>query len=522
MAGSSSTSSAPDPPECTGASHAGSSSSAPRDREQQHQSMDPTEYPIQSSAASVISVAPTQCDDHTALLIKLPPPRVSSDSSASINLSAPRRRSSVDPPEVLQPIDEFSSPVKDVFATSSVAAPASDSDDNETIEQMSQALALVPYDESDTPGYPSVITNELFDAESPCPPTITDSHHNALVLLRDEDKSSRPHHHRNSNRELVPYEPPLLKHDYPTRQGFDHCFISVPVKERLSALFATLRRNAERKVIVILSTWESAKFHSLLFRQLELFSVYEMHESMEETDVVYSHDRFLYTYPGVLFASDIALREFDIPPNVDYILQYEPPMHPTEYIYRFSSAKLFETSCHKALLFLSPSKEMNFMRYFQNAGVELSELQARKVSQFQPKVEKMILKHTALNEAAWRAYRAYVVAYEAHSHQDVWYKRDLDEEAILKSFANPHFHSFVASNHKEDKIVKELIHKAVKAERSAKKEESEEKVNNPQASWMRGKERSWRSGQKGSWMNKEKSWKHAHSTKGLNSSVEKR
>jgi hypothetical protein len=153
----------------------------------------------------------------------------------------------------------------------------------------------------------------------------------------------------------------------------------------------------------------------------------------------------------------------------------------------------------------------------------LSELQARKVSQFQPKVEKMILKHTALNEAAWRAFRAYVVAYESHSHQDVWCKREVDDEAILKSFASPHFPSFVASHHKEDKIVKELISKAVKAERSAKKEErycskdeSEEKVN-PQASWMRGKERTWRAGQKGSWMHREKSWKHGHTTKGLNS-----
>ena len=243
---------------------------------------------------------------------------------------------------------------------------------------------------------------------------------------------------------------------------------------------------------------------------------------MEDADGVDIHDRFLYTYPGVLFASDIALREFDIPPNVDYILQYEPPMHPTEYIYRFSSAKLFETSCHKALLFLSPEgKEMNFIRYFENSGMKLSELQARKVSQFQPKVEKMILKHTALNEAAWRAFRAYVVAYESHSHDDIWDKEDMDEEAILKSFAMPHFPSYVASYQREDKIVKELISKNVKAEQRSKREDrhgkdSEEK----QAGWMRG-EKTWRSGQNKSWMTKEKSWKHAHSSSGLNAAAER-
>jgi ATP-dependent RNA helicase DDX18/HAS1 len=396
---------------------------------------------------------------------------------------------------------------------------------------MSAALALVPYD--DNPPRNGSISNELFDPGSSCPPTITAE--NRALVLRDEIKSP---HHRTSSHELklVPFDPTaLVPHktpEYPMRRGFDHCFISVPVKERLSALFATLRRNAERKVIVIFSTWESAKFHSLLFRQLELFSVYELHENMQDVDVLDSHDRFLYTYPGVLFASDICLREFDIPPNVDYILQYEPPMHPTEYIYRFSSAKLFETSCHKALLFVSPErKEMNFVRYFQNAGVKLSELQARKVSQFQPRVEKMILKHTELNEAAWRAFRAYVVAYESHSHKDVWDKRDIDEEAVMKSFANPHFPSFVASHHKDDKIVKELIAKTAKAERASRKEEKHSKDkcegeergqgSHAQASWMKGKEKTWRSGQNKSWMTKEKSWKHAHSSGGLNAAAER-
>jgi len=195
-------------------------------------------------------------------------------------------------------------------------------------------------------------------------------------------------------------------------------------------------------------------------------------------------------------------------------------MHPMEYIYRFSSAELFETSCHKALLFLSPEgKELNFIQYFEKAGVELSELQARKVSQFQPRVEKMILKHAELNEAAWRAFRAYVIAFESHSHVDVWDKQDIDEEAVMKSFARPHFPSFVASYNKEDMIVKELISKTAKAERSSASKEKKHKEKNDsdhkiqsQGDWMRGKEKTWRSRQPKSWMTKEKSWKYGHSS----------
>ncbi|KAL3793288.1 hypothetical protein HJC23_003798 [Cyclotella cryptica] len=492
---------------------------------------DPPECP-KSSGASFISLPPPKCDDHDFLLrvpppnseeTPAPPPRTSSDKSSSRF----RRLNSVDPPEVLFPIDSFDeAPPSNAHDSMTPSSPA-------TAKEMAAALALVPYDDypqKEKKGYTSFTLNELFDPGSPSSPSPT-HHHHALVMWEEPDMK-----HRSSVRELVPYENNherqlvVKRHsisEHPTRRGFDHCFVSVPFKERLSALFATLRRNAERKVIVICATWESAKFHALLFRQLELFTVYEMHESMEDVDVVDSHDRFLYTYPGVLFASDIALQEFDVPPNVDYILQYEPPMDPTEYIYRFSTANLFQTSCHKALLFLSPEgKQMNFMRYFEHAEVEVSELQARKVSEFQGRVEKLILKHTELNEAAWKAFRSYVLAFQGHSHQDVYDKKSIDEEAICKSFAMPYFPCYVASQHKEDNIVKEFITKESKGERSMDKEgrhhhshhhyfreenAGEEKVKK-QASWMKGKERTWRSRAKKSWMNKEKSWKHAHAS----------
>ena len=122
------------------------------------------------------------------------------------------------------------------------------------------------------------------------------------------------------------------------RRGFDHCFVTVPAKERLSVLFATLRRSAERKVIVVCSTWESSKFYTILFRQFEMLHVFELHENMEKSDIARAYDEFVYLYPGILFASEISLREFDVPPNIDYFIQFEPPMNPPEYIYRHSIA----------------------------------------------------------------------------------------------------------------------------------------------------------------------------------------
>merc|ERR1711862_77870 len=120
----------------------------------------------------------------------------------------------------------------------------------------------------------------------------------------------------------------------------------------------------------------------------------EMHENMKNVACAYNEWLYLSSGRGILFSSEIAMREFDIPPNVDYYIQYEQPMNPTEYIYRMSNASLYRTSCHKALLFITP-EEVSFLKYFDK--IHLVQLEARKCQSFQERVEKLISKHPRLN-----------------------------------------------------------------------------------------------------------------------------
>lgn len=303
---------------------------------------------------------------------------------------------------------------------------------------------------------------------------------------------------KDNGREMVTKPPPVED----MRRGFDHCFVTVPFKDRLSVLFATLRRSSERKVVVICSTWESSKFHAILFRQLEMLHVYELHENMEGHDVARAFDEFVYQYPGILFASEIAMREFDIPPNVDYIIQYEPPMNPTEYVFRHSNAKIYRTSCHKALLFLTPD-EMDFLKYFEKN--QNKELEARKVSEFQGSAEKLVAKHSELNDYAWKAFRAFMIAYESHSHSDIYDEAKIDESGVRRSFGQPHLPEY------SSKYFAYSNQGAVE-----KKKEDEEEGGDDQQSqqkpqqWVNDK--SWRKkSAPHEWMAKDKkSWKHTH------------
>lgn len=334
------------------------------------------------------------------------------------------------------------------------------------------------------------------------------------------------------------------------RRGFDHCFVSVPSKERLSVLFATLRRNKSRKVIVFCSTCESAKFHSLLFRQIDL-PIHEVHSKLPDGACALAYDTFLYSYPGILFASDIAMREFDIPPNIDYVVQYEPPENPSEYIFRMGDAEAYLTSCHKALLFLSSDneQEINFLTYFKKEGVSIDELEARRVLVFQERVDKMIRKHDELNKMAWEAFRAYLLAYESNSFKKVFDSHDINRSGIRHSFGHPRLpgsnkeetgivegithgitdmfkkdkkkkkkNRWSPQNHDEEDYRKELSapitavekeheHK-VRAKRS--KEDPRKEHGHTNTQWMGDTEKTWRAKpeKKKSWMTRDKSWRH--------------
>ena len=73
---------------------------------------------------------------------------------------------------------------------------------------------------------------------------------------------------------------------------------------------------------------------------------------------------------GTLLCTDVAARGLDIP-AVDWIVQFDPPDDPKEYIHRVGrTARAGKQG--KALLFLLPT-EIGFKKYLEDAKVPLTE-----------------------------------------------------------------------------------------------------------------------------------------------------
>ena len=99
---------------------------------------------------------------------------------------------------------------------------------------------------------------------------------------------------------------------------------------------------------------------------------------------------------GSLLCTDVAARGLDIP-KVDWIIQFDPPDDPRDYIHRVGrTARAGKTG--KSLLFLLPS-ELGFLRFLKVAKVPLNEYQfpQKKVTDVQKQVCRLFSPRMTFN-----------------------------------------------------------------------------------------------------------------------------
>ena len=116
---------------------------------------------------------------------------------------------------------------------------------------------------------------------------------------------------------------------------------------------------------------------------------------------------------------------------MDWIIQYDPPDDPKEYIHRVGRTARGTDGKGRALLFLIP-EELSFLKYLKSAKVPLNEYEfpTKKIANVQSQLEKLVEKNYYLHTSARDAYRAYILAYNSHTLKDVYNVHALDLNAV--------------------------------------------------------------------------------------------
>jgi len=240
------------------------------------------------------------------------------------------------------------------------------------------------------------------------------------------------------------------KGDLATVAGLEQGYVACPSEKRFLLLFTFLKKNRNKKVMVFFSSCMSVKFHHELLNYIDL-PVMCIHGKQKQTKRTTTFFQYCSADTGILLCTDVAARGLDIP-DVDWIVQFDPPDDPKEYIHRVGRTARGEGGKGHALMILRP-EELGFLRYLKQANVPLNEFEFSwsKVSNIQPQLEKLISKNYFLNISAKEAYKAYVRAYESHSLKHIYDVQNLCLKSVGNSFGfvvPPHIDIGVSASRK--------------------------------------------------------------------------
>ncbi|XP_073097436.1 ATP-dependent RNA helicase DDX18 isoform X2 [Manis javanica] len=199
-----------------------------------------------------------------------------------------------------------------------------------------------------------------------------------------------------------------------TVDGLEQGYVVCPSEKRFLLLFTFLKKNRKKKLMVFFSSCKSVKYHYELLNYIDL-PVLAIHGRQKQNKRTTTFFQFCNADSGILLCTDVAARGLDIP-EVDWIVQYDPPDDPKEYIHRVGRTARGLNGRGHALLILRP-EELGFLRYLK-----------------QSKLEKLIEKNYFLHKSAQEAYKSYIRAYDSHSLKQIFNVNNLNLPQVALSF----------------------------------------------------------------------------------------
>ena len=225
------------------------------------------------------------------------------------------------------------------------------------------------------------------------------------------------------------YENIRIKSSDPTVSTLEQGYLIIDADKKFLFLFTFFKKNKNAKILVFFATCKEVEFYSSLLNYVDV-PVLSITGEYKQQKRSTTFMEFCSLDKGILLCTDVAQRGLDIP-DVDWVIQYDPPHDPEEYLHRVGRTARGANKVGKALLMIMPN-EINFIRMLQLYKIKLDEFQfpEKKLAKVQEQLEKLVNKKDKyLLNLATDAYRAYIHSYHANTDKDTF---DLEKLALLK------------------------------------------------------------------------------------------
>ena len=230
------------------------------------------------------------------------------------------------------------------------------------------------------------------------------------------------------------YENIRIKSVDPTVSTLEQGFLKIEADKKFLFLFTFFKKNNNSKILVFFATCKEVEFYSSLLNYVDV-PVLSITGEYKQQKRSTTFMEFCSLEQGILLCTDVAQRGLDIP-DVDWVIQYDPPHDPEEYLHRVGRTARGANKVGKALLMIMPN-EINFIRMLQLYKIKLDEFQfpEKKLAKVQDQLEKLVNKKDKfLLNLATEAYRAYIHSYHANTDKDSFDLEKLDLLKVCKSF----------------------------------------------------------------------------------------
>ncbi|KAK8967222.1 DEAD-box ATP-dependent RNA helicase 27 [Platanthera guangdongensis] len=217
-----------------------------------------------------------------------------------------------------------------------------------------------------------------------------------------------------------------------TVKGLRQGYCVVPSGEKFLFLYAFLKKNLSKKVMVFFSSCNSVQYHADLLKYIRI-DCYDIHGKQKQQKRTTTFFNFCRADKGILLCTDVAARGLDIP-SVDWILQYDPPDKRKVYVHRVGRTARGEGAEGKAVLFLLP-EELNFVSYLRAGKINVEEYTfKKKVPNLQSQLEKVVGADHYLLQSAKDAYKSYLLTYNSYSKKEIFNVHRLNLKDVAASF----------------------------------------------------------------------------------------
>ena len=207
-------------------------------------------------------------------------------------------------------------------------------------------------------------------------------------------------------------------------------FLTVSLDSKVQVLIDFLLANKGNKFVVFVLTRACADYLSLILEGLvqkgyDLPKTFGLHGAMVQKKRSGAVENFIKCNEAILVCTDVAARGIDFP-DVDWIVQYDPPQDPSFFVHRVGRTARAGKS-GKAVVFLteleSPYQDILKLRKVPLSEISLSESCSRPVVR---DIKTIALSDRAFMEKGQNAYVSYVRGYKEHLCNYIFQWKKLD------------------------------------------------------------------------------------------------